>query len=566
MITPEVTRMSRQHSMVRFSTNKTFSLQFLLFFGVWLFFLVFFQSHISAQTVIIPRDGFPYCEPFTNSTTRANTVFPRPEEEAEGIKAFLTSGLTDPDGDPDGDGFLRLTSDDPNQRGYAFIDLPFASNYGIRVSFEYFIYGGNDPLVRADGLSFFLFDGSIPASDFRIGGRGGSLGYAPHQYSNGSDPQLGLKGAYFGLGFDSFKNFGNEYEGRTGGFNSSSKYIPEPGGVPGPQKEFPNSIVIRGPETDNYVFIDGKRTNNYPVADSEHPLLYSNPDPSLNLGPEDYVWTSNISPEYPIGPPEFKLFRRFTIGSDILNRATSCSQEGYRKVFVELKPADPLIGYYVTVYMIVNTDASPTGTGGQHVETIFKNVHFAYDSFENLKMGFAASSGDKSAFHEIRSVKAEVFETGKLEAPVINTIPPKEICINSGEEFFEFQATAESENSFIRCVQLYKDEPFGPVPPVAPKDKPTIPEDCGFDGTPCKDLCDPTKQIAPVDGGVFEVELVLDPNDPTGERQIANIKFKPDPGFVGEAVAYVQVLDNYGYLSAPQEIRAIINPYPKEKI
>ncbi|MGM0944184.1 MAG: PKD domain-containing protein [Bacteroidota bacterium] len=538
--------------MVKISTQTPNYPLYLLFFGAWLFLLTFFQNQVVAQTVLIPRDGYPYCEPFINSTTRANTEL--------GLSAELTAETGE---NIEGEGFLRLTSDATNDRGYAFIDLPFASNYGIRVSFEYFIYGGNDPLVRADGLSFFLFDGNISASDFQIGGRGGSLGYAPHQYSNGSDPQPGLKGGYFGLGFDSFKNFGNEYEGRTGGFNSSSKYVSEPGGVPDQSKEFPNSIVIRGPETDNYVFIDGKRTNNYPVADSEHPLLFSNPDPTLNLNASDYVWTSAV-PGYPIDPPSFRSFRRFTIGSNQVNRATDCGQVGYRKVFVELKPVLPR-GYEVTVYMIVNTNAAPTGTGGLQVETIFKDVLYDYDSFEDLKIGFAAATGDKSAFHEIRSVKAEVFDTDDLNPPTINPIPTKEICVDSGTEFFEFQATAQSENSFIRCVQLYETEPFGPVPPQAPKTVPTIPEDCGFDGTACEDLCDPAKQEIDVAGGTFTVELVPDPADPTGERQIANIKFTPQVGFVGEAVAYVQVLDNYGYLSAPQEIRAIVNPYPYEK-
>lgn len=238
---------------MRFSAQTTKNLYFRLSLRVWLVFLLFFQIQSFAQTVNISRYGFRYCEPFTNSTTRANTVFPRLEEAAEGISAFLTSGLTD----PVGDGFWRLSNDDPNKRGSAFINLPFALNSGIRVSFEYFIYGENRSLVRADGLSFFLFDGSIPVTDFRIGGRGGLLGYAPHKHSNGSDPQLGLKGAYFGLAVYSFKNFVNENEGRFGGLNSTSKYISEPGAIPGPQKEFPNSIIIKGPESDNYVFIDG---------------------------------------------------------------------------------------------------------------------------------------------------------------------------------------------------------------------------------------------------------------------------------------------------------------------
>lgn len=512
---------------------------------------LFIFSYGSSQTVIIPRDGFPYCEPFTKSSTRANTEL--------GLSANLTakSGV-----DFEGEGFLRLTSGDTqNDRGYAFVDLPFASNYGIRVSFEYFAYGGIDPLVRADGLSFFLFDGDISKTAFQIGGRGGSLGYAPHQYSNGSGYQPGLKGGFFGLGFDSFKNFGNEYEGKTGGFTSSSKYASETGSVPS-FKEFPNSIVIRGPESDNYVFISGKRTNNYPMVAHENPDLVINPNPVLNLSAEDYVWTSNIPPLYPIGPPEFALRRRFSISSNVINRAENCNEVGYRKVFIELKPASPLDGFFVTVYMIVNTDATPTGSGNHlNLETIFKEVYYPYKAFENLKLGFAAATGDKTAYHEIRNVKAEVFEIANLKAPIIDPIPAKEICVNSTEGIFQFQAISKSDNSFIRCVQL-TENPSNEIPPPNPKSAPTILEDCGFDGASCENLCDPQKQNLKVSGGEFIVDLIPDPSDPTGERKIASIRFIPDAGFVGEAVGYLQVIDNYGFTSASQEIRAIINPLP----
>ena len=121
------------------------------FIAILFFFLCNFL--VFSQTVIIPRDGFPYCEPFTKSSTRANTVF-----DGTPKKAFLTASSGT---DPEGDGFLQLTDNSTDQRGYVFIDLPFSSAYGIKVSFEYFAYGGINPPAYADGISFFMFDGDI---------------------------------------------------------------------------------------------------------------------------------------------------------------------------------------------------------------------------------------------------------------------------------------------------------------------------------------------------------------------------------------------------------------------
>ena len=59
-------------------------------------------------------------------------------------------------------------------------------------------------------------------TEFQIGGLGGSLGYSPWRSNDGLTTQPGLKGAYIGIGFDAFRNWGNEYEGRFGGFRDPS--------------------------------------------------------------------------------------------------------------------------------------------------------------------------------------------------------------------------------------------------------------------------------------------------------------------------------------------------------
>ncbi|SEL49429.1 L-type lectin family protein [Parapedobacter koreensis] len=145
-----------------------------------------------------------------------------------GGEAYFTSGIDD----PVGSGWLRLTRDLNNQRGYAYINRSFPSGMGVLVDFEYKMWRSrNDNTYNgADGLSVFLFDAT---TNFRLGGYGGSLGYAPNTSSN---PQVtqGLAGGYIGVGFDAYGNFANPGEGRIGG--------------PGMR---PNAVVLRGPTTNN---------------------------------------------------------------------------------------------------------------------------------------------------------------------------------------------------------------------------------------------------------------------------------------------------------------------------
>jgi prepilin-type N-terminal cleavage/methylation domain-containing protein len=131
-----------------------------------------------------------------------------------GEDATLTAG----DEDPVDNGWLRLTDEDEYENGYAYYDQAFDSTNGLTIFFDFIIWGGSG----ADGLSFFLFDGSTET--FSAGGYGGSLGYAPHYH------QTGLSNGYLGVGFDEFGNYSNPTEGRIGG----------------PGRE-PDAIAIRGP-------------------------------------------------------------------------------------------------------------------------------------------------------------------------------------------------------------------------------------------------------------------------------------------------------------------------------
>lgn len=194
-------------------------------------FLVFIFSSAFSQ--------FPYKQTFTDRTANGVVFGGAPE-------AFLTaSGSSSTGGSPidsNGVGFLRLTNATNNQKGYAYGTSNFPSSNGLKVEFEYYIYGGSG----ADGISFFLFDAT--ASPFIIGGFGGSLGYA--QITTTSPISPGVSKGYLGIGLDEFGNFSNNNEGRQGG-----------------TAQIPGSVTLRGrgdgnaQTPDNYRFLTTKQTD-----------------------------------------------------------------------------------------------------------------------------------------------------------------------------------------------------------------------------------------------------------------------------------------------------------------
>ncbi|WP_395093602.1 hypothetical protein ACF3NR_04340 [Vaginella massiliensis] len=147
--------------------------------------------------------------------------------DATGLKIGDNATLTAATGvDPIGSGWLRLTNSTGSQRGYMFIQQSFPTSLGIIADFEYVTWRSSyDGYLGADGFSLFLFDGSITDANFKLGGYGGSLGYA------NTGNTTGLSGGYIGVGFDEFGNFARAAEGRTGGTTVV----------------VPNAIVLRGP-------------------------------------------------------------------------------------------------------------------------------------------------------------------------------------------------------------------------------------------------------------------------------------------------------------------------------
>ncbi|WP_104655330.1 pilus assembly protein [Ralstonia insidiosa] len=136
-----------------------------------------------------------------------------------------------------GQGALRLTNGDTvsngsngnNQNGAVVSNFTFPTNQGVQVTFTTVTYGGNgysnnaNQSSGADGISFFLSDGSQPAT---VGGLGGSLGYSCSNQtrtttdSNGNTIYIGyngVQGGYIGVGIDEYGNFSNKGDNTNSG-------------------------------------------------------------------------------------------------------------------------------------------------------------------------------------------------------------------------------------------------------------------------------------------------------------------------------------------------------------
>ena len=227
---------------------------------------LFFAPFLKAQ--------FTITENFKGNSVASNIIL------GGDPSATLTSGVAD----PINEGWLRLTTDATNQRGYAYINTPFPSSMGVYMEFEYKTWRTkSDDLHGADGFSVFLFDATT--TPFRIGGFGGSLGYAQ------KDGEPGLKGAYLGIGFDEFGNFGMASEGRNGGMNSHQ----------------PNSVVLRGPEN-SYRYLTHKKLGADADQDGVNSIDYNVPTSTRPTDTQFYRRVKiYIEPEGTLENPKYRI-------------------------------------------------------------------------------------------------------------------------------------------------------------------------------------------------------------------------------------------------------------------
>ena len=279
-----------------------------------------------------------------------------------GDNAYLTSGVND----PVGAGWLRLTTDDQDRKGYAYINKTFPAALGLLVDFEYKMWrtkDGREGLNQGgDGFSVYLFDGVTTTADFALGGYGGALGY-----TRTSATVPGLKNGYLGIGFDVFGNFINK--------NSPTKFTGSNSGIP-------NSIAVRGKTTaandaTTNIYLKGITISGAGIGTiTDIPANYAGTNSSDGWQNHlDYnKSTGTSSGSYPTSRPTDAMF--------------------YRRVQIEIVPIAGGM-YKVTLRWMRE---------GQTSFTELMNYTTTDAPPAILKVGFAASTGWAVNFHEIRNL------------------------------------------------------------------------------------------------------------------------------------------------------------------
>ncbi|MEB2785115.1 PKD domain-containing protein [Algoriphagus persicinus] len=500
------------------------------------------NARVLADIVIPIREGFPFCETFTGNSPRPNAIWN--VDWAPGMNNINALTSTS----------LQLTSTGTNENGYVFVDIPFSSAYGLKVSFDYYSYGG----TGADGFSFFMFDGSIDQSTFSIGATGGALGYTRNYFFPTIDDP-GLRGAYIGVGFDELGNYGNSSFGKYGGFEDVNETDPS-----SPKKFFKHSVVIRGP-------VDGLTTTPFPARDRKNDFKNGGSGPRW----ESYqfvdgrIFDADVTNfNYTGIDPKFFHPEKMTI--DAVGKGENCDDIGFRRVFLDLNPIDVndrSKGYTVQVYMLVNR-----GIGDPQLITVFDSpVLYDFPAPEFLKVGFAAATGAQTNKHEIANVTVQVSNQVKLNPPIVLPLTGV-ICEGESNTFtLDVKLQNDVNNAFIRCIQLFEDEPEAlavvsginipfPTLPLSPDPLTYCPKGI------CEDLlCLPERTIEPafddvtgIPAGDFSVFLI----DSLG-IEIPKVQFTPEPGYSGVTTVWYTATDNFGKVSAPEKITITIYPTPE---
>ncbi|MCC9042391.1 hypothetical protein LNQ81_06745 [Myroides sp. M-43] len=284
-----------------------------------------------------------------------------------------------------GNGWLRLTSDAMKQKGYAIIDESFPSNRGVLIDFEYKTWRKKNGKINTggDGISVFLFDAKYNAKTFKLGSYGGALGYGSGSGTNG------VTGGYIAVGFDEFGNF-------VGLANNKPKGT-----------DFSQNISIRGK-----IFNDVYSSASY-LKHTTMPLRTT----------IDNFYTS------PTRPDDFNYYRRAQIEMKPYN-----IEDPYRKN----PDGTPFIHRFYTIK--VRYQISLKGEMQEVLSYTYNEL-----PYENLKIGFAASTGDAVNIHEIRN---------------LNVTTPEGLVINKTVDLLEAKKgdkltyTIEMSN---HSSDLYKD-------------------------------------------------------------------------------------------------------------
>lgn len=347
--------------------------------------LTFLLPLLFIQTVSAQLYGdFPYSQSFTSTTKPAEVILPT--GSGTNAAVFTTTGV-------------ELTPATNSQFGAIIIDnKKFNSAVGIKISFEYSIYGG----TGADGISVFLFDAAVTPV---IGAKGRGMGYS---YLRANDTyaslrKQGLSGAYLGIALDVYGNF------KGSPFQTDARV----NGIDAPSGGWANSgsshVTLRG-AAGGFLDSNGKSAgfSGFPVLKTQStltPLATSNGGGTLTaLG--GYTFSKGISDNFSLRSGAF---------------TTDPNNSAYRKAFIDLFP-NALGGYNVTVKIqhqntvttiIDNYWYQPTIVYTENSNPLVTDFNTANNEGNttthtlnttipnSFKVGFGASTGGLNDVHKI---------------------------------------------------------------------------------------------------------------------------------------------------------------------
>ena len=379
--------------------------------------------------------------------------------------AQTQTGLTN-NADPAGAGALRLTngcattSDGTNvcyyqQDGAIFLKDSYPSNQGVQVTFTTYTYGGDDSGGHgADGIAFYIMDGSQPAN---LGAWGGSLGYS---CSNSNSPYNGMTGAYLGLGMDEYGNFLNQGDNTATGINGSQNA---------------GEVGIRGYGSINWTWLNANYPTDYPSSlagmsdggsntyaeDAVQATCstgtvwdYSNPTTTTTRvctahyrngscktyknettgGPSN---TNTAIPDYAMVPGSY------VTGLTIANESATTRASATPITYTLKITANGLLSLWYA-YNATNTSG---GLGTQIIDNLSIADTSLYGSMPtSFRFGFGASTGGSDNVHEITCFQA-VPATTAVGAPVAPAV------VNAGGLIYTLSSTP---NPLAGHVQAYQ--------------------------------------------------------------------------------------------------------------
>lgn len=348
--------------------------------------------------------SFPYEESFTSTN-----------QPSEVSIASVPSGLNSAKFTDKG---LMLTPAAKSSFGAVFINsLQFKTINGIKIEFEYMIYGG-DETSNADGFSLFLFDASI--DNPTIGAKGAGLGYAFNRANNFyvNSRFTGVTGGYLGIGFDNFGNF----KGKRFQADSRVNGLTDGGNLGG------SHVTLRGARGHKDPYYKGADIDGY----SGYPILIS----QSTISPSKNKILNVRNGMHSSFPSIINTSDTFSLrgGEPFEERQTD--NIAYRKAIVELYPwvdnnTNTVLGKLVTVKIqagprlvtviqnyeypeslnYIENSYSRESTGDMNIVTdnysSTLNMFTPLDSKapEYVRIGFAASTGAFYDNHYIKNLK-----------------------------------------------------------------------------------------------------------------------------------------------------------------